>query len=158
MNKSETKNLLSKFKGYYNNQFFIDEDIINVWVEEMEPYDYDDALEHIKEYVKEFPDNAPRPHIFKRGLYTHEQKQQMKDCKYTVECNLCHRWMPFEEYERHYERCLDIQYLVNIAKQKGLNLTREELENQRNEVIVGLLNKYPPTKLTTMEEVNEIWS
>ena len=158
MTKGETRNLLSKFKGYYNNQFFIDEDIINVWVEEMEPYDYGDALEHIKEYVKEFPDTAPRPQIFRRGLYTHEQKQQMKDSKYTVECNLCHRWMPYEEYERHYEKCLDIQYLVSVAKEKGLDMTREKLENQRNEVIIGLLNKYPPAKITTMEEVNDLWS
>lgn len=64
--------------------------------------------------------------------------------KIKVQCNLCNRWMPFEMYELHYEKCMDIQYLVNIAKQKGEKFTREDLENCRSEIIERLLKKYPP--------------
>lgn len=158
MTRGEVNKLLSKIKGYYSSQFFLDEDVINVWVEVMEPYDFNDAIEHIKDYVKDYPDTAPRPHIFRRGLNTREEKEKLKNCKYTVECNLCHRWMPYEEYESHYGKCLDIQYLVSVAKEKGLDMTLEELENQRSEVITALLQKYPPIKISDMEELNDIWS
>lgn len=71
-----------------------------------------------------------------------------------IECNLCHRWMKIQEYDDHYGKCLDIQYLVSVAKKKGENFTREDLENCRQEVIDKLLAKYPPKKL---ESVEELW-
>lgn len=144
MTKNETKTLLNNIKGYYNSSFFVDEYVIDAWTETMTPYDLDDALEHIQEYVKEFPNDPPKPHTFKRGLYTHEEKVMLRESKFTVECNLCHRYMPLSEYDEHYGKCLDIQYLVNVAKQKGENLTREDLENQPQRIIDGLLAKYPP--------------
>lgn len=144
LTKNEVKKLLNKIKGYYNSQFFIDEYIIDAWEETMKPYELEDAIEHIQQYVKEFPDIAPKPHTFKKDLYTHEEKQIIKNSKYTVECNLCHRWMPLNEYDAHYGRCLDIQYLLDVAKQKGEKYTREELENCRPLVIDKLIEKYPP--------------
>lgn len=64
-----------------------------------------------------------------------------------VNCNFCGRLMTFYEYERHYDKCLDIEYLVSIAKQKGEAFTREDLENCRAEIIDKLLQKYPPEKI-----------
>ena len=144
LTKNEVKKLLNKIKGYYNSQFFIDEYVIDAWEETMKPYELEDAIEHIQQYVKEFPDIAPKPHTFKKGLYTHEEKQIIKNSKYTVECNLCHRWMPLNKYDAHYGRCLDIQYLLDVAKQKGEKYTREELENCKPLVIDKLIEKYPP--------------
>ena len=144
MTKNETKKLLNKIKGYYNSQFFIDEYVIDAWTETMQPYDLEDALEHVQVYLKEFPNDPPKPQTFKRGLYTHEEKVRLRESKFTVECNLCHRFMPLAEYDEHYEKCLDIQYLVDVAKQKGEVFTREDLENQPDRVINALLNKYPP--------------
>ena len=156
MKKSEINKLLNKIKGYYNSQFFIDDYVVEAWIEVMQDYDLEDAEEHLKEYLKEYPDIAPKPHTFKRGLYTHEEKEIIKNSKYTVECNLCHRWMPLSEYENHYGRCLDIQYLISVAKSKGHNLTREELENKREDVINGLLAKYPPEKLSITDAYETI--
>ena len=148
MNKTETTKLLNTIKGYYNTQFFIDEFVISAWTETMKPYELDDAVDHIQVYIKENPDTPPKPHTFKRGLYTHEEKERIRNSKFTVECNLCRRFMPLTEYEEHYGRCLDIQYLVSKAKEKGENLTREDLENQPERIINGLLAKYPPNEGT----------
>lgn len=154
MNKPETKKLLDIIKGYYNSQFFIDEYVINAWVDAMNPYDLQDAIEHLQTYLKERPDEPPKPHTFKQGLYTHEEKMQIKNSDYTVECNLCHRWMPYGEYEEHYERCLDIQYLISVAKEKGEDITRDYLEGCRQEVINALLNKYKPKKAEIKNDNN----
>ena len=156
MTKQETNKLLSTIKGYYNSQFFLDEDIIRVWIDEMSKYDLQDAIEHIQDYIKEYPDTPPKPHTFRSGLLTIEEKEKRRNAKYTVACNLCHRWMSLEEYDEHYGRCLDIQYLVSVAKKKGKTITREELENQKDSVIEDLLKKYPPEKLTLEEAFERI--
>lgn len=146
MTKNEVKKLLNKIKGYYNSQFFIDEFVIDAWEDTMKPYELDDAIDHIQDYIKEYPDVAPKPHIFKRGLYTHDEKQKMRNSDYTVQCNLCHRWMSMTEYDAHYGDCLTINYLVSVAKQKGENITRKDLEHCRREVIDRLYEKYKPTE------------
>ena len=146
MKKNETNTLLNKIRGYYN-EFYFDDYVLDVWYETLKPYEYEDALEHIKEYVKNYPEVPPRPHTFKNGLYTPEQKERMKNTNYTIQCNLCGRWMSVQEYDAHYERCLDIQYLLDVAKQKGEEYTREDLENCKPSVIDKLLEKYPPKKL-----------
>lgn len=156
MNKVETQKLLNKIKGYYNSQFFIDDYILDAWYDTMKPYDIEDTIEHIKEYVEEYPEIPPKPHTFKKGLLTAEEKDRIRNSKYTVECNLCHRFMSYEEYESHYGRCLDIQYLVSKAKEKGIKTSREELENQKSGVIENLLKKYPPEKLSLNEVIEKI--
>lgn len=156
MTKNETKKLLNEIKGYYNSQFFIDEYVLEAWVDTMQDYDLDDAEKHIKEYLEEYPEIPPKPHTFKKGLLTTEEKERRKNAKYTVECNLCHRFMSYEEYESHYGKCLDIQYLLSVAKQKHFKTSREELENQKSGVIDNLIKKYPPEKLTIEEVVNRI--
>ena len=144
MNKTEAKKLTDKIKGYYNTQFFVDDYVLEAWYETMKPYDLDDAIEHIQTYVKEFPDIPPKPHTFKRGLYTHEEKMRIKNSDFTVQCNLCGRWMTLDDYDSHYDKCFDIQYLESVAKQKGEAFTREDLENQPDRVIDALLSKYQP--------------
>lgn len=156
MNKVEVKKLTNIIKGYYNNQFFVDDYVLDAWYESMKPYDYEDAEKHLQEYLKNYPEVPPRPHTFKNGLYTPEEKEKMKNTNYTIQCNLCGRWMSWETYEEHYERCLDIQYLVSVAKQKGEQYTREDLENCRTGVIDKLLEKYPPKKIA-MESVGEMF-
>lgn len=144
MTKNETKKLLNTIKGYYNTQFFIDEYVIDAWSKTMEKYDLEDAEKHIESYLKENPDTPPKPHTFIKGLYTHDEKEMIRNSSFTVECNLCHRWMPLQEYDEHYGKCLDIQYLISVAKEKGENITREDLENTRQDIIDRLLQKYEP--------------
>lgn len=156
MNKTETSKLLNKIKGYYNSQFFVDDYVIDAWVESLRPYEYIDAEEHLKQYLKDYPELPPRPHTFKNGLYTPEEKEKMKNTNYTIECNLCHRWMTYEDYEEHYDRCLDIQYLLSVAKQKGEKYTREDLENCKPIVIDKLLEKYPPKKMA-MDSLGDLF-
>ena len=151
MTKNETKKLLNKIKGYYNSQFFIDDYIIETWLETLEPYDYQDTEEHIKTYLKEFPDIPPKPHTFIKGLLTHEEKIALRNSKYTIQCNLCGRWISLEQYDAHYGRCLDIEYLESVAKQKGEKFRRVDLEECKQEVIDRLLAKYPPKQKEFME-------
>ena len=147
MNKSETKKLTNLIKGYYNTQFFIDDYVLEAWYEQLKPYELEDAIDHLQTYLKTYPDIAPKPHTFIRGLYTPEEKKKLHNNDFTVACQLCGRWMPLGEYDEHYGKCLDIEYLVNVAKQKGEKITREDLEEYPQTTIDKLLKKYGPEKV-----------
>ena len=147
MNKNETKKLTNLIKGYYNTQFFIDDYVLQAWYEQLKPYEYDDAVEHLQTYLKTYPDIAPKPHTFVRGLLTPEEKQKYKNTDIRVACQLCGRWMPLNEYDEHYGKCLDISYLVMVAKQNGQDITREDLEEYPQSTIDRLLKKYQPEKV-----------
>ena len=144
MNKMETNTLLNKIKGYYNSQFFIDDYILDAWHETLQEYEKEDCIEHIKDYLKENPDTPPKPQTFKKGLLTPEEKRKLRERDYSVACNLCGKWLSLEEYDSHYDKCLDIQYLIGIAKQQGKDLPREDLESAKPEVIRKLMEKYEP--------------
>ena len=153
MNKQETQKLTNTIKGYYNSQFFIDEFVINAWYEELKEYELQDAIDHIKKYVKEFPDTPPKPHTFIKGLLTREEKQKLANEKYFVQCKLCHKWMGMNEYDEHYGRCLDIEHLVSVAKEKGENLTRNDLEHYKQDIINRLLIKYEPKEINFVSNI-----
>lgn len=72
-----------------------------------------------------------------------------------IHCKLCGRWMKIPMYELHYGRCFDIEYLLSVAKQKGEQFTRQDLENCKQEVIDKLLLKYPPEM--TVESLLKKW-
>ena len=144
MKKSEVNKLLNKIKGYYNSQFFIDDNVLNAWDEQLQDYSLEDCEEHLKEYLKEYPEHPPKPHTFIKGMLTIQEKEKRKHAEYIVQCNLCQRWMTIEDYDNHYGKCLDIEYLVGIAKEKGEAFDRKDLENCRQNVIEQLLRKYEP--------------
>lgn len=143
LTKIEVKRLLNIIKGYYNSQFFVDEYVIQAWEIELEPYDMEDSEQRLKEYLKEFPDIPPKPHTFIKNMLTHEQKQKHED--YIVGCQLCGKWLPLSEYDKHYGRCLDIEYLLGVAREKGLDFTREDLEQYNQDTLNRLYEKYKPT-------------
>lgn len=144
MNKMETNTLLNKIKGYYNSQFFIDDYILDAWHDTLKEYEKEDCINHIQDYIKENPDTPPKPQTFKKGLLTSEEKRKLRERDYSVSCNLCHKWFSLEEYDSHYDKCLDIQYLMSIAKKQGKDLPREDLEGAKPEIIKRLMQKYAP--------------
>ena len=76
-----------------------------------------------------------------------QEKKEPKVVDYEndrVYCRMCGRWMKVLEFDEHYGKCLDIQYLISVAKEKGENITREDLENTRQDIIDRLLQKYEP--------------
>lgn len=143
MNKIETKKLLNTIKGYYNSLFYIDEYVLTAWSEEFKNYDLEDCIEHLKKYLKEYPDIPPKPHTFKRGLLTPEEKKTLREHNCSVNCNLCHKLMTLEEYDNHYDRCLSTKYLIKrIEEEKGVVPEYNEIFYLPSEKFNGLYQKY----------------
>lgn len=153
MTKAEVSSFVKKIKAYYNYFNIEDEEIFNEWVNKLRPYETEDVEKKLEEHlVGEKADEVPKLHFITRYLKTKEEKERYKG-EYLVRCNLCGREMYYSEYERHYGKCLDIEYLVSIAKQKGEYYTREDIEDCKQEVIDKLLAKYPPNKIRSLDEI-----
>ena len=61
-----------------------------------------------------------------------------------ITCPLCHRYVTIKRFDEHYDRCLDISYLMIVSAAKGDPWSREELEAYNQASIDRLLEKYPP--------------
>ena len=145
MTKQETLVFIRKIKAYYPI-FKLEEEGIDEWALKLKPYDLEDVVRKFEEHLKgDRAEEPPKLHFLTRYLRTKDEKETQGE--YTIECNLCHKWMTPEEYDIHYEKCLDIQYLENVAKQKGEKFSRKDLENCKEEVIDKLLKKYPPEEV-----------
>ena len=143
MNKTETKKLLNTIKGYYNSLFYIDEYVLNAWSDDYKNYDLEDGIEHLKTYLKEYPDIPPKPHTFKRGLLTPEEKRKIKERDYSVNCNLCNKLMQLDQYDNHYDKCLSTKYLIKrIEEEKGVVPEDDEIYYLPKEKFNGLYQKY----------------
>ena len=85
-------------------------------------------------------------------------KETLEPIDYTsikVACQLCGKWLRIWEYDSHYEKCLDIEYLVSVAKEHEQDITREDLEQYVFET--AAINAYEAlTKNATNEEVEAV--
>ena len=154
MEKNEVKKLISKIKAYYY-YFALEKDSMQEWFDKLENYDFVDVSKKVEEHLKsEEAKEPPKLHYLTKNILTTKQKEQAKN-GYLVECNLCHRWMPIEEYDNHYDRCLSIEYLIKIAKTKNENIKREDLENCREDVLNRLYNKYKPQNMALEPQKDE---
>ena len=124
MKKSETKQLLNKIKAYYPN-FYLEDYIVDAWVETLEPYEYEDSLEHFKEYLKNNPNKTPQPHVFIKGMLTPEEKK-LAEKDYIIDCNLCGKTMLYSNFEEHHKKCLLCKALETKAKEMKKDLTYED--------------------------------
>lgn len=148
MTKSEVAKFMSKIRGCYPNQFFLEDDVINEWTNRLEPYDKEDVERKFEEHLKgEMKEKPPMVHYLTNYIKTHEEKYKY-DGEYKVSCNLCGKWMTMSQYDSHYDRCLSIEYLLDQAKQKGENIKRRDIENCREDVLNKLYEKYKPQEVT----------
>lgn len=60
-----------------------------------------------------------------------------------VNCNLCGKYMYFNDYERHYDKCLSTKYLMNrIFQEKGVKPEYDEIFYLKENTFNELYKKY----------------
>lgn len=151
MEPTEVKKLVSKIKAYYY-YFTLEKESLNEWNYKLKDYDFDDVYKRVEEHLtSEQRKEPPQLHYLVNGLLTNKQKKKKNEL--IVACQNCGRWLPLSEYDQHYNLCLDIEYLIRVAREKGTNLDRAELEDCKREIIDKLLAKYPPKEIWRPKEI-----
>lgn len=152
MTKTEVMKLLNKIKAYYPS-FYIEDYVVDTWNEILEPYDYEDGLERLKEYAKEEPTRTPQPQTFIKGMFTPEEKAEAEE-DYIVDCNLCGKTMLLSQFEEHSKKCLLCKALETKAKDSGKDITYEEFMRMPYEKLDNTYGKLFARKVKA-EEIAE---
>ncbi len=147
MTYQEVTDLLRIIKTSYQN-FSMDKDVVDYWFNVLNKYDSKDVTNRLCKHMEsEDYKEIPKVNRLVLGLETLEDKaNQHKYDDYLVQCNLCKKWFKYKNIDFHYDRCLDIQFLVNKSYNVGKPMTRIEIEELPPKKIEELLNKYLPKR------------
>lgn len=64
--------------------------------------------------------------------------------KHRLLCNLCGREMDIYEYDRHYDKCLEITTLLPLMREEGQRINYKDLDEYEVSSLDKLLKKYIP--------------
>ena len=140
MDKNEVTELMNYILSIYPTTFKFDDETVRYWFNELQQYDLEDVKTSLKPLMKkEFP---PKLVDITSGLRRKYEKTDWS--KVQTLCQICHKPLSLEEYEEHYDRCLNIEFIIKKAKKwANKNLTRKELwalsdeafEKKNNEIL-----------------------
>lgn len=111
MKVEETMEILNRINIHYP-EFNISDEKIEEWQSKLNKYDFEDVNTRLEQHLSDsqqgnFP---PKLFILTNNLMTKEEKQTIGKGK--VECQICRRWLPLKDYEKHFQRCSSIRWIV----------------------------------------------
>lgn len=115
MSRDEVIKLLDKIKAY-RQKFEINEVVMDEWYNRLEPYDYEDVLAKLNEYLSDLTNQGkyPDPIYLTKFLKTRYQKENTKEP--TIVCSYCLKPIKYLEYKAHSERCSSVEWLCDKSK------------------------------------------
>lgn len=144
MKSKEVRELLDNVKYHYQT-FVMNDKIFETWYEVCKDYDFEEVMEKLVDHITgEDYKEIPKVYQLVKHLNTTEEKTIKAKAEIQVCCNLCKKWMDVKEYERHYGRCLDIEYLIGQSEKVGKSMSRIELSKLPQTQIQALYEKYKP--------------
>ena len=151
MKKPEVVNFLEKIKVYYPT-FTINDMVRHEWIEKLTPYDYEDCYNKLNEYLdSEYSKEPPKPNWLIKYIKTTEEKSRKTN--YIVQCQMCGKYIPLEEYDPHYKRCSSAQTIVRDLKNYfNQEVDYDNLMSMNNDLFEKTYTRY----LNKMMDCNEV--
>lgn len=119
MNTKEVKELLEKIDIHYGTEYSTNKNLILEWQKELKKYDSDDVFRKLEEHLKSnFSNIPPKLYFLVKDLKTPKEKLNLNNLN--IICTYCKSIVNVLDYDRHYERCMEIDYIARNVK-KYLN-------------------------------------
>lgn len=141
--------ILKRIDLNYGTNYYDNTQIIEEWYRDLRKYDYPDVDKALDRYMKNdtgfYP---PKRNVILRGVKTSEQKYKESNLK--TFCPICFKAVGMLEYERHYHRCMDIEYIATNVKKylnkeidykKYCSMSEEELNKKFDQIASIVYNK-----------------
>ena len=146
MQKLEVIEFMKKIKAYYQT-FSMEDYVVREWQEKLKPYDATDVYQKLEQHLNgELKDQIPKLHYIIRYLRTSAEKLRPA-VDYQIDCNLCGRTMRLSQYERHYDKCSSICYLLDILRKQDRSIDYQYLANISQEKFNQIYERYKPKKV-----------
>lgn len=132
MTYSDTKEVLRRIKSNY--QSFVNDDyVLKEWYKELKDYDIEDVMNKLEEHMRSADYGSTIPKLYFLTKYLKKSNEKGLTEKYNICCKFCNRYVPQDIFNKHYERCLDIDFIVSIRKKHfDIEISQEMIERFRN--------------------------
>lgn len=157
MTVNNVKELLHRIDINYQTNFSRERETLDEWYKDLKNYDYFDVDKALDNHMKYSPyrNIAPKKWVLLQELRTIKQKESIKNIEEV--CPFCLRNIKEEKFEKHYSRCLSIDFIDrNVKKylnkkinyEKYFNMSEKELNDYFNKIakIVYEKTKNPTEK------------
>jgi hypothetical protein len=126
MTIKECTDILKTIDLTYNVSYSIDEEYIKDWYKDLKNYDFNDVCNSLENHLKSNYSNIPpKKWSLLNSLKTIENKEKLKYIKTT--CRFCKKNISMEEFEKHYSRCQDIDFIEkNVKEYLNQQIIRED--------------------------------
>lgn len=127
MTLDEVIEFLKRIDINYQTSLSEDKDIVKEWFIDLKKYQGTDVNESLNNYMKSNYSNViPKRWAILSSIKTIEEKDRLKTLN-TI-CPFCKNKINMYEYEKHYGRCLDIDFLIrNSEKYLNKKLDKENI-------------------------------
>lgn len=142
MELKDVKIILKRIQINYPS-FINDTYVQSEWYKELKDYDIEDVMKKLEEHMRssEYGNSIPKLYFLTKYLKTAKEKQNIEH--YELQCPICEKFINEEKYDKHFERCIDVEYIINKRKELFNEDTSEELKIKYLEMNDELFdNKY----------------
>ena len=110
MERKQVVDLLKRIKYNYN-EFIVDDYTITEWYKELKDYELEDVMDKLDQHFRSEQYGKQPPKVYFLTKYLTKERDKAKEDNSKVLCEICNEVIPFKEYDRHYSRCLSVEYL-----------------------------------------------
>lgn len=143
MTKQEVTKFMQRIKSHYQ-EFVIDEFKMNEWYNELKDYKNEDVNRKLEEHLKSQEYGMYVPKLYFLTKYLVKEKEQNLPKIETVECPKCHEYVLFADFDKHFDRCSSVDYVILKTKEYFnkelnrdllMNMNQEEFDNKYNKLL-----------------------
>lgn len=115
MELKDVKVILKRIQVNYPS-FVNDSYVQSEWYRELKDYDIEDVMKKLEEHMRssEYGGTIPKLYFLTKYLKTAKEKQKVEHLK--LQCKFCGEFISEEKFDEHFERCLDIDFIVRKRK------------------------------------------
>lgn len=155
MELKDVKMILNRIKVNYPT--FVNDDYTrSEWYKELKDYSLEDVMKKLEQHFRseQYGNSIPKVYFLTKYLTKEKEKNTKENISYI--CPFCKKSISLELYEKHYNKCSSIDYLMNLSKKYfGKPLNKEKLEQADDDVfekyywdfsykLLGILEKDTP--------------
>ncbi len=115
MTREEGKKIVDKVQ-VFRQSFLITQTVYQEWFRVLEPYDYYDVEKKLDDYFRDSDNFGKYPDVYYLTKYLKTEEEKKILSVPHVSCQICKKSVKYEDYQRHYDRCSSVDYVVEMSK------------------------------------------
>lgn len=156
MNDNEIKEFLEKIDIHYGTDYAKNKNLVIEWKKQLKKYASKDVFRKLEEHLRgDFSNIPPKLYFLIKDLKTPEEQIELDAL--SEQCKFCGEFVKLMEFDKHYERCMDIDFIErNVKKYLNTQIIRSDYYEMSDEDIKKRFEKIAKVVMEKSENKYEI--